>query len=268
MGMATGSEPALTPAETARRAGQAVGQVGAAFGHEVSFTETGRRLGLGRRAFYFGARAGVLGPVDADVVTAVCGFFAPGLVRPAWEAALAAAAPAALVSEDVRLCITWARRHLAGLPGIERLADLAGRVVDAADATSRGLFAAWRAWPDPAGDPAARTGLALLRLREHRGGGHLLAVSAEGLTPLAAILAGPGPAKAAANGWAPPYPAVTGEDTQRLIAAEGRTDALAGMAYACLDSAERAELVSLLQAARQRVTRQGPLRGQARSSRS
>jgi hypothetical protein len=31
---------------------------------------------------------------------------------------------------------------------------------------------------------------------------------------------------------------------------------LAGMAYACLDSAERAELVSLLQAARQRVTRE------------
>ena len=48
MGMATGSEPALTPAETARRASQAVGQVGAAFGHEVSFAETGRQLGLGR----------------------------------------------------------------------------------------------------------------------------------------------------------------------------------------------------------------------------
>ena len=150
-----------------------------------------------------------------------------------------------------------ARRHLAGLAGIERLADLAGRVVDAADATSRGLFAAWRAWPDPAGDPAARAGLALLRLREHRGGGHLLAVSAEGLTPLEAILAGPGPAKAAANGWDPPYPSVSGERTQRLHAAGRRTDALAGMAYACLDTAERADLVGLLRAARQRTIRQG-----------
>src|SRR6266481_200351 len=111
------------------------------------------------------------------------------------------------------------------------------------------------AMPHPAGDPAARAGLALLRLREHRGGGHLLAVTAEGLTPLEAILAGPGPAKAAANGWDPPYPAVTGEDTQRLDAAGRRTDALTGMAYACLDTAERAELVSLLQAAHQRVTR-------------
>jgi hypothetical protein len=254
---ATGNEPALTPAETARLASRAVIDVGAAFGHEASFAQTGRRLGLGPWAFYFGARAGVLGPVDADVVTAVCGFFAPGFVRPAWQAALAAAQPAALVSDDVRLCVTWARRHLAGLPGIERLADLAGRVVDAADATSRGLFAAWRAWPDPAGDPAARAGLALLRLREHRGGGHLLAVSAEGLTPLEAILAGPGPAKAAANGWDPPYPSVSGEHTQRLHAAGRRTDALAGMAYACLDTAERADLVGLLRAARQRTIRQG-----------
>jgi hypothetical protein len=103
-------------------------------------------------------------------------------VRPAWQAALAAAAPATLVSEDVRLCVSWARRQLAGLQGIERLADLAGRVVDAADASSRGLFAAWRTWPD---------------------------------------------------------------------AAERRTNILAGMAYACLD---RAELVSLLQAAHQRVS--------------
>ncbi len=123
---ATGNEPALTPAETARLASRAVIDVGAAFGHEASFAQTGRRLGLDPRAFYFGARAGVLGPVDADVVTAVCGFFAPGYVRPAWRAALAAAAPAALVSEDVRLCVTWARRHLASLPGIERLAAWPG----------------------------------------------------------------------------------------------------------------------------------------------
>jgi hypothetical protein len=177
MGMATRSEPALTPEEltpggltpeeTARRARMAGGQVGAAFGDEASFAAAGRRLGLDRWAFYLGARAGVLGSVDADVVTAVRGFFAPGFVRPAWQAALAAAAPAALVSEDVRLCVSWARRQLAGLPGIERLADLAGRVVDAA---------------------------------------------------------------------------------------ERRTDVLAGMAYECLDHAERAELLSLLQAAHQRVS--------------
>jgi hypothetical protein len=252
--MVVAGVPSLTPEETARRVKAAVIRVGAAFGHESVFTDAGRRLGLDRWAFYFGARAGVLGPVDADVVTAVCGFFAPGLVRPAWESALAAAAPGDLVAEDAALCVAWARRHLAGLPDVERLADLADRVVDAADASGRALFAAWRALPNPAADPAARAGLAMLRLREHRGAGHVLAVAAEGLTPLAAILAGPGPAKAAANGWPPPYPPAAADASLLLAAAEMRTDTLAGAAYACLNADERAELVALLQSAHRQTT--------------
>jgi hypothetical protein len=250
----TVAEPALTPEETARRVRDAVVEVGAAFGHEASFAETGRRLGLDQWAFYFGARAGVLGPVAADVVVAACGFFAPGLVYPAWQSALAAGPLDALVGEDVGLCVGWARRHLGDLPGIDRLADLAGRVVDAADASGRSLFAAWRSLPDPADDPAARAGLALLRLREHRGSGHLLAVVSEGLAPVAAILAGPGPDKAAANGWPAPYPPATDETVRQLAAAERRAAVLAGMPYACLDGTERTELVRLLQSAHQRAT--------------
>jgi hypothetical protein len=75
----------------------------------------------------------------------------------------------------------------------------------------------------------------------------LLAVACAGLTPLAAILAGPGTAKAAANGWQPPYPATGSHDAQRLSAAEECADGLAGAAFKCLDDGERAELVSLLQ---------------------
>lgn len=252
--MVVAGEPVLTPQETAGLVKDAIINVGAAFGHETAFSEAGRRLGLDRWAFYFGARAGVLGPVDAEVVTAVCGFFSPSLVCPAWESALAAAAPAELVAEDVRLCIAWARRHLAGLPGVDRLAGLVSRVVAAADASARPLFAAWRALPDPAGEPAAaQVGLGLLRLREHRGAGHLLAVAAHGLTPLEAILAGAGPGKAAANGWPPPYPPVTSQTAQRLAAVGRCTDALAGMPYKCLDHTERAELVALLRSAHQQT---------------
>jgi helix-turn-helix protein len=254
--MVVADEPALTPDETARRVKAAVIHVGAAFGHEAAFSDAGRRLGLDQWAFYFGARAGVLGPVDAEVVTAVCGFFSPSLVRPAWESALAAASPAELVAEDVRLCIAWARRHLGLLPRVDRLANLVSRVVAAADASARPLFAAWRALPDPAeGLPAAQVGLGLLRLREQRGAGHLLAVAAHGLTPLEAIVAGAGSAKAAANGWHPPYPPVTSETAQRLAAADRCTDALAGMPYRCLDHTERAELVALLRSAHQQTAR-------------
>ena len=258
--MATASGPALTPEETGQRGKAAIIAIGAAFGHEASFADAGRRLGLDRWGFYFGARAGVLGPVDADVVTAACGFFAPSLVRPSWQSALTAGPPSELVAEDVRLCTAWARCHLASLPGIERLADLASRVVSAADASGRALFAAWRALPCRASDPPGRAGLDLLRLREHRGAGHLLAIAAEGLTPLEAILAGPGERKAAANGWCPPYPPATSQTGRRLAAAQRRSDALACQPYTCLDGAERAEFVSLLQSAHQHAIGQRPTR--------
>jgi hypothetical protein len=73
VGMNAVGEPVLTRGETARRVKTAVIEIGAAFGHEESFAEAGRRLGLGRWAFYFGARAGVLGVVDADVARPFAG---------------------------------------------------------------------------------------------------------------------------------------------------------------------------------------------------
>jgi hypothetical protein len=118
------------------------------------------------------------------------------------------------------------------------------------------LFAAWRALPDPADRPPAdQVGLGLLRLREHRAAGHLLAVAANGLTPLEAILAGAGPVKAAANGWRPPYPPTTRETAQRLAAADQCTDALAGMPCGCLDRSERPTLVALLRSAHEQTVR-------------
>jgi hypothetical protein len=80
-------------------------------------------------------------------------------------------------------------------------------------------------------------------------------VAAHGLTPLEAILAGPGQRKAAANGWHPPYPRLTSQTARRLAAAERSTDTLAGTPYGCLDGAERAEFVALLNSAHQHITR-------------
>jgi hypothetical protein len=153
-----------------------------------------------------------------------------------------------MVAADVDLCVAWARRHFHDAAAAERLAHLTGRVVAAADGSGRPLFAAWRALPDPSHDAAARVGLALLRLREHRGSSHLISVVAEGLTPLEAILVDSGAGKAAANGWAPPYPGVQ-DGTMRIAAVNRRTDALAGLPYAALDVAERVELLRLLESA-------------------
>jgi len=163
-----------------------------------------------------------------------------------------AGALAEMVRVDVELCAAWARSHL---PGDERLAELTSTAVRTADAAGRVLFAAWRAHPDGYADPAARTGLNLLRLREHRGGSHLIAVLAEGLTPLQAVLAAGGPRKAAANGWRPPFeqppPHLNAAPprTGALDAIARRTDLLAGQAFSALDEATRVEFVERLEAA-------------------
>jgi hypothetical protein len=249
----------MTPEDVVRLGKPAVVELGVAFGRESSFVDMARALGLGEGgwAFVIGSRAGVLGPVDSGVVSAACGFFGPHLIEPAWETARAAGPLDAIVRANAELCAAAARRYLDDLPGLERLADLTGRTVDAADASGRVLFAGWRALVDVSDHPAARVGLNLLRLREHRGSSHLLAVAAEGLTPLEAILAGPGPDKAVANGWSPPYEAAP-DGPARMAVAELRAVRLAAQPFAALDRDERVDLVGLLDAAHQVWRRSRP----------
>lgn len=244
----------VTPEETSIATKPAIVELGAAFGHDHSFMTHAERLGFGadRWPFYFGGRAGVLGKVPAEVVFATCGFFAPDLVRAAWTAAIETHDLDEIVRTDLELCVRWAARNLAGMEGLERAAQLTGKVVEAADASGRILFAAWRALPEPDVSPTTRLALNLLRLREHRGSSHLIAVTAEGLTPLEAILAGPGARKARANGWPPPYPEPSRDDATRLAAAERRTEVLAGRAYSVLARQERLELATLLDGAYRR----------------
>jgi hypothetical protein len=236
----------MTPEDVVLRTKTVVTGVGAAFGSDPRYRARGLQLGLAQWQFYFGGRGGVLGDVDGEVVAAACGFFAPDFVRDAWDAARARAPLATIVEADVDECVRWARTVYGHLAELERLADLAERVVAAADPAGRTLFAAWRSLPVPADDAGARVALALLRLREHRGGSHLLAVVACGLTPLTAILAGPGTAKAEANGWRAPWPDLPPKARDMLEEAERLTNELAAAPYACLAADERTELVHLL----------------------
>jgi hypothetical protein len=79
-----------------------------------------------------------------------------------------------------------------------------------------------------------------------------------GLTPVQAILAGPGSRKAAANGWQPPYPEVP-DGAARLAEAERRTVVLAGQPYGALRTGERAELITLLGAVHARWGEEAPV---------
>lgn len=197
---------------------------------------------------YFVGRCGVLGEVDADVVTASVAFYPADVVRLAWETGCRAVPPARGAARYAQACHEWGRARLAGLPDARRLADLAELVADGAEVTGLPLFAGWRAMPRP-DDDEARAAHGLHVLRELRGGLHAIAVVAVGLTPRQAVLAGSGgEANAAFFGWPPPFEDVSAVAGLRAEA-EALTDRLVGPTFDALDEAEQAELSALLAAA-------------------
>jgi hypothetical protein len=197
-------------------------------------------------SLYMAGRAGVLGPTSSDVVGAALGFFSPDLVRPAWEAGLAVRPVEQTHERYVAVCRDWGRNRYSRLEGVERLADLLGRVVEAADPVGWPLYAGWRGVPLPE-DAPARVAQLVHVLREHRGGAHLFAVRSAGLTPLEAILAGDGGAgNAAFFGWSTPFPQVDVSARRRRDRAEELTDELVAPAYAVLAHGEHELLPELL----------------------
>ncbi|MFI6865630.1 hypothetical protein [Nocardia sp. NPDC050406] len=200
---------------------------------------------------YTRGRGGVLGDVDADVVSAAFGFFNPVTIRAAWEAT--ASVPAAKGAEGyLGACQDFGRRKLAGFEQSERLAALLEAVVAAADSAGVALFAGWRAMP-LAADAPGRVLQLIHALRELRGGLHLMAVRSAGLTPLQAVLVKGSPLNSGAQqallfGWAEPFEEVGPELTRRWEQAEQITGELIDPAFAVLSAAEGAELVALVKA--------------------
>ncbi|HVQ18581.1 MAG TPA: hypothetical protein VMT27_06040 [Actinomycetes bacterium] len=198
---------------------------------------------------YFLGRHGVLGDVDPDVVTASAYVFPPAVVRSEWEAARRLMTPQQALDRYLALCHEWGREKLSEFGGNERLTELAKRIVAEVDIVGLPLFAGWRAVPLPDDVPAQTVHMMQL-LREHRGSCHGVALTALGLHPLVAILAGEGGATNAEEyGWKPPFPAVTDEDQALRGSVERLTDDLVTPPYTALSPSEHTELLELLDAA-------------------
>ena len=201
----------------------------------------------GRPAYVLG-RGSVLGDVDADVVTAAFGFWPADVVRESWDQGRAVLDVATARERYAEMCRSWGRARLAGLSDPARLAELLSWVVDGCDVVGLPLFAGWRAVPLPDDDLGAVTEQ-LHVMRERRGGLHLLAVIACGLTPLQAVLSGPGgTSNATFFGHDEPFEDVSGLTTARSEA-EALTDRLAAPAFDVLAHDERVELLNLLREA-------------------
>lgn len=245
----------LSPTDVVTRTSTAVLEIGRAWLVGPETVARGEALGLlPGRGFWVCGRCAVLGDVDADVVAAAIGFMHPDRVRHFWESRPPELTSAKALEAYTDCCSTWGRSALAGLgdDDLGRLTALTRKVLDAALPASGALFAGWRAVPAPP-DPPAAAALALQALRELRGGAHLTAVLATGLSPVEAALAADpprgGPAWARDLGWPEPYP-----DPAALVparaGAERLTTELVVPAYEALSPSERTAFVDLVLAAR------------------
>jgi hypothetical protein len=161
-----------------------------------------------RYAYYFAGRGGVLGDVDADVVGSAFAFFEPGLVRKMWTRGVAVEGARPAAARYGAACAEWGRSRLADFAAAGRVAEMIHHVVDTADSAGLALFAGWRAEPRP-NDAAGLAYVMTHLLRELRGGVHIAAVVATGISPRDSVLTSHGVSGAQLFGWPEPFPEVS-----------------------------------------------------------
>ncbi|MHA6763744.1 SCO6745 family protein [Streptacidiphilus sp. PAMC 29251] len=155
---------------------------------EEEFTAAGLRAG---RMCYFAGRAAAMGAVGAGTVAATFFNFSPGLVAhhipQAWELAM----PQAVLDARLRAVDRVLRRLLGeealADPEIAEAAELASQAASACGAAGRPLYAAHADLPVPE-QPHLALWHALTLLREHRGDGHLAALTGAELDGIEALV--------------------------------------------------------------------------------
>lgn len=160
-------------------------------------------------AFYFAGRGGMLGEVGPQVVYSAFGWFEPSAVATFFDegAAVKGASTAALRMAEAHAL--WGRKHLSAVKGLGDIVAVTETLVDGLEGSGLPLFTGWRAAPR-ADDDAGRAAQLMQILREWRGGLHLVATTAVGLTPQEAILTNEGEGQAKFFGWSEPFPDCAG----------------------------------------------------------
>ena len=241
----------MTPEQLVKTACPVIGAVGAAFYFIPETLAVGKEHGLGGFQWYVLGRGGVLGDVEAPVVEAAFGYFAPALIGKLWTASKAIMAPREAGHRYHQCAADLGRAKFSAIPNLGAYCEAAGAVVAAARPAGLSLFAGIAAEP-LADDLPGRAMQLTAVLRELRGSAHLVAVIASGLTAKEAHhLRRP-------NDWKTfgydddDRPAVTPEGQAKLDAAEALTDQLVLPAYSAVDESGAQALadgVSAMQAA-------------------
>ena len=175
-------------------------------------------------SFYFAGRGGMLGDVGADVVVSALGWFEPNAVTAMYTEGAGVAGATGAATRMAEAHAKWGEKHYADVDGLEEKVAVTEELVSGLEGSALPLFVGWRD-ASPCGTPAGRAAQLMQILREWRGGLHLVATTAVGLSPLEAILTNEGPGQAKFFGWAEPFPDISAIKA-RHDEAEAMTDRL------------------------------------------
>jgi len=235
----------MTPEETAAAVWLPVAEFGAKWMFDPATHARVAERGYDFGTLYAGGRGGVLGEVDADEVARQLTIFDHDQIRTNWERARSIKPTGEWVAEYADELVAAGRADLPDDEHSRRLAELTARVVDAADASDKPLFAGWRAVEPPA-DHAGAAAFQITLIREFRGCAHYNALAAHGIDGLTAVLIRTGPDFAAMLGHGAPYPEIDDDMRDRWTAAEVDTAAAHAAALEVLTADERTEYAALI----------------------
>jgi hypothetical protein len=188
-------------------------------------------------AFYFAGRGGMLGDVGPEVVTSAFGWFAPSAVHAMYSEGIGVAGSAGAATRMAEAHDKWGQKHYGDVQDVKEIVAVTEDLIDGLEGSAIPLFVGWRDAPR-AESPAGRAAQLMQILREWRGGIHLVATTAAGLSPLEAILTNEGPGQAKFFGWPEPFPEFA-SIRERHDEAEAMTDRLCASALAAALAAER-----------------------------
>jgi hypothetical protein len=141
-------------------------------------------FGLDPVQWYMAGRAAPLGPVSAEVATAVFGSFNPRLVHAGLDGVWGSVTPAVMAQRKLDSAVAGLDGVVPnGGPEMERAITLLAGALDAAAVAGHPLFAGLRTLREP-DRPTARLWRLCDMMREHRSDAHVGAWRAAGLDPV------------------------------------------------------------------------------------